>query len=279
VDREHPSYSELITVEAVPPLPATAAQLLLIAANPDAEVDDLVAVIERDPPLTARLIGIANSAFYAPRVPVLNLREAIIRVLGLNIVRNIAFGMSLTGGLSCRHCPRFDLTRYWVTALGTADLCSGLVRAADIADLPDPDAAYLVGLLHNLGELLLVHLWPRQMDEAFRRLEEQPEQTLEQLERELIGLDHWAAGAFLARHWQLPAVVGDTIAGLAEPDKEGGEPLVGLLLAARRWLLVALSGRAVPLHAEGVDAGYCEYRSTAFLERFDKLRNLAATIA
>ena len=265
-------------VESIPPLPATAAELLAMTADADVEVDDLVAVIERDPALNARLIGMANSAFYGSRVPVMSVREAIIRVLGLNMVRNIAVGMALTGGFSAADCPRFDLKGYWATALGTADLCSGLVRAAVLPGVPDPDTAYLVGLLHNLGELLLVHLRPRDMDEALRRAVAQPEQTLEQHAVEVIGLGHWAAGAFLARHWQLPAVIGDTIAQMGGPEPDTPTSLVGLVAAARRWLLAALAGQRETLRTEGVDPTYCEYRSAAFLERLDELKGLAGSI-
>ena len=278
VDKQSPLYSDLIAVDAIPPLPATAAKLLAMTADSDVEIDDLVAVIEPDPPLNARLIGIANSAFYGSRAPVMGLREAIIRVLGLNMVRNIALGMALTGGFSAAACPRFHVHGYWACALGTADLCSGLARAAALPGVPDPDTAYLVGLLHNLGELLLVHLRPGEMDEVYRRAAAEPEQPLEQIEMELIGLDHWAAGAFLARHWELPTIVGDTIAHLGDPDPGNQPPLVGLVVAARHWLQAVMAGVFETLHVEGVDPTYCEYRSSAFLERLDELKGLARSI-
>ena len=279
MDRNTPHYEKLIGVESLPPMPATAAKLLLMAADPDVDIDDLAIVIEQDPPLASRMIGVANSAFYAPRQPVISIKEAIIRVLGLNMVRNIAFGMALTGGFSTSACPGFDLTRYWVTALGTADLASGLARAANIEGMTDPDTAYLVGLLHNIGELLLVHLFPREMDEAIGRTADQPDTSLVDQERSLLGIDHWGAGGFLMRHWQLPPVVATTIEALADPaSSPRNRPLVPLIDATRRWLSAAFDGVPSALRVEGVDESYCEYRSTTFGERFDDLRLLAKSI-
>lgn len=280
MDTEDPLYQRLISVESIPPLPATASRLLAMAADPDVEIEALAQVIERDPPLSARLLGIANSAFYAPRQPVMTVKEAIVRVLGLNMVRNMAFGMALAGGLSTAACPRFDLAAYWVMALGTADLSSGLARAATLPEGPEPDVAYLVGLLHNLGELLLVHLHPHEMDEALRRCAENKDRTLVEHERDLIGIDHWAAGEFLCRHWQLPVEVADSISQLAQTDTEVvPPPLVRLLCASRAWLIDVMAGGEPVLQVNGVDDASCQYRSTAFLDRFDALKVLARSMS
>jgi HD-like signal output (HDOD) protein len=276
---ENARYQELIQVESIPPLPETAARLLTMVLDPEVEVGTLARTIERDPPLTARILGIANSAFYAPPQPVMTVKAAIVGVLGLNLVRNLAVGMALTGGLSTRACPRFDLTAYWVLALGTAELASALARASTKDQAPAADTAYLAGLLHNLGELLLAHLWPQEMNEALRRQSQQPAVGLEAHERALLGTDHWAAGAFLARHWELPPVIGDSIELFPSPPKGGGgPPLLALLRAARGWVAGLAGQSPVRLHVPGVDAGRCESHANAFLDRYEALKALARTL-
>jgi len=276
VDRDTPLYNDLIAVDALPPMPATAGKLLSMATDPDVDINDLAVVIERDPPLASRLIGVANSAFYAPPQPVTSVREAIIRVLGLNMVRNMAFGMALAGGLSTAACPRFDLTTYWVTALGTAEMSGGLARAANIEGMVDPDKDYLAGLLHNIGELLLVHLFPQKMAKALEQLAAVPGSTLAEQTQETIGLDQWTAGAFLMRHWQLPPVIAMAIEGLADPQTAPrNRPLVALLEATRSWVLGLAAGRVDALEIPGVDASYRESRTNLFGERFEDLRHLA----
>ncbi|MGB5637476.1 MAG: HDOD domain-containing protein [Sedimenticolaceae bacterium] len=280
MDIEQPLYQELIAVESIPPMPATAATLLTMAADPDVEIEALALVIERDPPLSARLLGLANSAFYAPRQPVMTVKEAIVRVLGLNMVRNLAFGMALAGAMSTAGCPRFDLTSYWVMALGTADLARGMALAATTDDAPDPDVSYMVGLLHNLGELLLVHLRPREMDEALRRQGDDPGTSLVEHERAIIGLDHWVAGAFLARHWQLPPIVGASIERFDDVQEPGGgRQTIHLVRAARLWLAEVVAGRPDTLRVAGVDEVCCDRHSTAFLARYEALRVVARSMA
>jgi len=279
VQNETSPLQKIIQVESIPPLPATAATLLAMAMDPEVDIDALSRTIESDPPLSARILGTANSAFYAPRKPVLTVKGAIVSVLGLNVVRNIAFGMALTGGLNTSACRHFDMQAYWIMALGTADLASGLARASSIPRPPDPDATYLVGLLHNLGELLLVHLWPRELDEALKRLQDDPGSSLVDHERSLIGVDHWAAGAFLARHWQLPPVVGDCIEHFGSPGlPEHCASMVQVLRAARLWLSGVMAGRADLLRVAGVDDTYCEYRSSAFVDRYNSLTQLARSL-
>ncbi len=274
-------YEELIAIETLPPMPATARRLLVMAIDPDVDVDHLSATIAQDPALTAKVLGIANSAYYASRQPVLTVKQAIVQVLGLRMVCNLAFGIALNGALDVSRCPAFDATRYWIVALGTAELAGGLARAATLPDKPDADAAYLAGLLHNIGELALVHARPRDMNAVLTQLAEHPGpgRNVADVERAALGTDRWAAGALLARHWELPAVVGDSIEQLGAADDVGSlSPMAHLLSAARRWIDNAADGRDDTLRVVGVDDAYCEYRSSALLANYDALQALAGTL-
>lgn len=272
-------YEQLISLESLPPMPATAARLLTMVFDPDVDIDRLAATIHADPALTAKVLGTANSAYYAPNQPVLTVKQAIIHVLGLRMVGNLALGITLNGALDNRRCRRFDATRYWIMALGTAELSSGLARAATLDDKPDSDAAYLAGLLHSIGELLLVHLQPERMNDVLRRIDDRPELNAVEIEREIIGIDRWAAGAMLCRHWELPSIVADSIDGLAALDAQHvSTPLAHLLSAARQWVEGITLGRTDALHVVGVDEAYCEYRSSSFIEGYDALKGLARNL-
>lgn len=265
-----------LKVESIPPLRGTAAQLIRLAADPDVAVDILASVIERDPPLTARLIGIANSAYYAPRQPVRQVHDAIVRVLGLNLVRNIACGAALAGGLSTAACRRFDLQRYWVMALGSADLAAALARAARCANELDVDQVYQLGLLHNLGELLLVHVFPAEMDQALSRAADDAPLTGQiDAERQLLGVDHWQAGEVLARHWGLPPSISENLAGFGRDPVADDWSELRIARAAQRWVERAVRGRTDALRVEGVANSACDARMRAFLDRLDDLHRLA----
>lgn len=276
---ENPTPGDVaLDVDTLPPLPATAGQLLELLVDPDVDVTRLATVIERDPPLSARLVGIANSAYYAPRQPVTTVKSAIVGVLGLNVVRNVTFGLAIAGGLKLDRVAGFDLGVYWVMALGTADMASGLARVAGTPEAPDPDELYLSGLLHNLGELLLAHRWPERVGEVAHRLQQETGATRESLERDIIGVDRWTAGSALARHWQLPAFVAEDMATMM-PERVPGSLRARLLRASRDWVAGVASGQPAMLRVGGLDETHCDYRSNDFLDRFDGLASMARSLA
>lgn len=264
-------------VDTLPPLPATAAALLALVVDPDVDVNRLANVIERDPPLSARLIGIANSAYYSPRQSVTTVKSAIVSVLGLNLVRNVTFGMALAGGLVVDSRAGFDVNAYWTMALGTADLASGLARAARPPVTPNPDELYLSGLLHNIGHLLLAYRFPESHARVEERLRLEPGRARGDLEREILGIDAWTAGATLARRWQLPDFVATDIEALALPG-EPSTPRARVLYAARVWIAGVVAGRPAMLRVSGIDETSCEGRATVFLDRFDGLVAMARSL-
>jgi hypothetical protein len=120
---------------------------------------------------------------------------------------------------------------------------------------------------------------PAEMDEALRRLGEEPESRLVDHERALMGTDHWAAGAFLARHWQLPPIIGASIERFAaDTEPRDGLQVIHLVRAARSWLAAMLAGGADPWQVAGVDDAYCARRSTEFADHHDALRVLARSM-
>ena len=265
---------EVLRLEHIPPLSGTASELLRVANDPELDPKVLAAILERDPQLTARILGLANSAFFGQARPVVTLEEAIIRVLGLNVVRNLALSMALAGSFDVSRCPAYDLQGYWLTALGTAGLSRSLALALGRPERVHPDVAYLCGLLHSLGELALVHLRPDLMCAAIHDHQDMPETALVTLERQHLGLDSWEAGEWLAFRWQLPEPVAETIGYLANGGHEGpNEALVQLVGQARSWMLATLEERPV----ERGDARFEEV-TAAFTGKLDELRALAVTM-
>jgi HD-like signal output (HDOD) protein len=277
MSHNQPTGAAALDVDTLPPLPATAASLLPLVIDPDVDVNQLAAVIERDPPLSARLIGIANSAYYSPRQSVTTVKSAIVSVLGLNVVRNVTFGIALAGGLKVDARADFDINAYWIMALGTADLSSALARAARPPVTPSADELYLSGLLHNLGQLLLAYRCPNETATVAQRLRAEPAMAREDLEREIIGIDTWAAGARLARCWHLPEFVATDIASFAEHG-EPSTPRARVLRAAHDWIAGVLAGRPAMLRVDGLEETSCEGRANVFLDRFDGLVAMARSL-
>ncbi len=214
--------TEIEEILHLPPLPGTAQQLLSALADEDIDTHKLASLIELDPPLAARIVGVANSAFFNPVDEVHSVAEAIARVLGLDLVRSLALGIALSAPFDTAACASFDLERFWYRAVVTANLTNGIAR---LIGLPGDEAetCFLCGLLHNLGQLVLVHAFPARMDELFRRARQDPELQLTALEADHLSLDELEAGGIVARRWKLPSRVVACIAHRHEPASVPGQ--------------------------------------------------------
>lgn len=270
---------DILRLEQIPPLSLTANALLGVASDPDLDAVGLTAILEQDAAITARIIGLANSAFFGQSRPVLSLEEAIIRVLGFDMVRSLSLSMALAGSFDTRRCPAYDLAHYWVVALGTAALSRDLAVAVGNARVVHPGAAYLCGLLHSLGELALIHLRPDLMCDVVHAYQDNPSLDPVELEQVHLAVDRWQAGEWLAYRWQLPEQVQQVIAFFGNRSPEGSHhSLVQVVAAARTWVMACLDGELPDI--EPPDAAAAEFQRIVgrFHGRLDELRNLAAAL-
>lgn len=194
-------------LQSLAPLPVVARRLLQDLERDDLSLGQLASVIEMDPGLTARIVGLANSAYFASGRPVSSVTDAVGRVLGLDLVKNLALGIVLSGPFDTRRCAGFDTEAFWFRAMGSATLAVPLAHAVD--SLLEHDWVYLGGLLHELGLLALCALCPDPMSRALSiaRNEDVQENALPMRVRAELGLTPAEAGAVLARRWRLPQPV------------------------------------------------------------------------
>ncbi len=215
----------------LPPLSATATRLLAMVGDDRFSLEDLAVVINQDPGLSARILGLANSAYFGQKNPVLTIEDAIIRVLGLNMVKSLAFSIAVSGVFETSGCRSFDLQQYWSHSLSIATLSRQISLAVDSERRPDADGIYLAGLLFDIGVLVLVHEFPEDYARVLQVVKEQPDMDRLQIEMDHIGIDHRQAGAWLAHRWHLPesviTIIAQTLGKGATPDCRCGTSLVG----------------------------------------------------
>ncbi|MEM7280242.1 MAG: HDOD domain-containing protein [Pseudomonadota bacterium] len=200
--------SSFSTVDALPPLPETASHILSTMGDEMVSIEDIVRVIERDPPVTARLLGLANSAFYGQRNHVTRVSDAIGRVLGLDLTRGLVMGISLGRSFTPSTCPGFDISRYWRYALYCATANTYLIEKIPGASLTECQLAFTAGLLANFGLLAMAMTIPDKTSGVLQHAADQPLHT--RLKR-TIGFDHRDAGRAIAELWSLPEPLIKTI--------------------------------------------------------------------
>ncbi|NLD14050.1 MAG: HDOD domain-containing protein [Gammaproteobacteria bacterium] len=188
----------------IPPLSLTAQKILQLRANPDTHIDELTAVIETDPALAAQVMSWAASPLYAAPCKICSIEDAITRVLGFDLVMNLALGLALGKKFSLPHTFRQDNIDYWKNALYSATLIEGLVRQMPAATRPEAGLAYLAGLLHNFGYLLLAQLFPSYFSLIQQYQTDHPEARTQQADQHLLGITREEICTSLMQIWGMP---------------------------------------------------------------------------
>ncbi|MCP3671302.1 MAG: HDOD domain-containing protein [Gammaproteobacteria bacterium] len=207
---------EILDIKHLPPLSVTASRLLETVGNPEVEIAEISYIISQDPGLMARIIGLANAAYFGQTVPITTVHDAIVRVLGLNMVRSLALSISVSGAFKVDGCSGFSTKEYWFNAIGCATLSRMMVLRISADERPDPEQVYLGGLLHNLGCLVLAHLFPAKLSVVYEIMRKDPDADLLMLQREHLGVDWISAGKWLVKRWHLPEFVSEVMAAVAD---------------------------------------------------------------
>jgi HD-like signal output (HDOD) protein/prolyl-tRNA editing enzyme YbaK/EbsC (Cys-tRNA(Pro) deacylase) len=249
------------TIE-IPPLPETAQRIIKLRVDPDATVDDITGVVETDPALAAQVVSWAASPYYAAPGKIRSVEDAIVRVLGFDLVINLALGLALGKTLSLPKDHPQQATPYWQQAIYTAAVIEGLTRAMPRAQRPEAGLSYLGGLLHNFGYLVLAHVFPPHFSLICRHLEVNPHLSHSHIEQHLLGISREQIGAWLMRFWDMPEELATALRFQHDPDYDGDHaPYPNLVCLA-----VSL------LRSRGIGAGPQVEISPALLERLGLTR-------
>ncbi len=184
--------------------PLLFAQLTQTLDDADASFEEVASIIEQDPAMTARLLHVASSAFFALPRRAQDLREAIA-FLGGDLVRALVLQAELFEGLppGFRHLDVGELQRHSYTA--------SLVARAIVSDLGVEPVAVIATLLHDVGLLVLASRMPERWVMAAERAKRLDE-PLEIAERQILGSSHAEVGAFILGVWGLDDAIVDGVA-------------------------------------------------------------------
>ncbi len=236
-ERRQRIRARLEATDDLPAMPKVAQELLQLSVNPYANATDLAAIVEQDPSLAAQLLRYANSPLYGYRGQVDSVRDVISRVLGYDLVMDVALGVSVGRSFRNPGDGPLGLEAYWRHGIYCASLTQRLAALVPSMQRPRPGMAYLAGLLHNFGILLLGHLFPdefRSLNEAVAR---EPERPLLVLEEQLLGVTHLELGAWLMHSWNMPEEVLSAIRQHHDEEFSGAYAVYpNLVLLANRLL-------------------------------------------
>lgn len=213
--------SRVRSLPDLPPFPVIGQQIMSQVTSERIDIPRLSKTIEQDPAVFSRIIGVANSAYYGCPDKIYTINRAIIRVLGLSVVKSLALGIVLNEPFKHSLCNNFDVKQYWRRSMFIAITARWLGRKIQQTSADFIDQAYLAGMLNNLGELVLVHLFPSEMNDVYTRLHGQSEVDMATLQTEIIGINSNEASTMLAKKWHLPESLLTVFEHQHEPAYDG----------------------------------------------------------
>ncbi len=181
----------------------------LLAALCDLRMDakELASLVDREPGLAARVLRVANSAFYGLARSVSTVERALV-VLGIDAVRGIAAASCMDRGLQRRgESAVLDLAAVVRHCLGTAVAAEALAR---LGPRRQSGEAFMAGLLHNLGLAIQARLDQPGMMQLVKELAADPHASVRELEARLVRVGHEECGGVLFEDWNLPPVLCET---------------------------------------------------------------------
>lgn len=194
-----PLIQSLLECPALPSIPAVIQRVIILAADPDSRLQPILDALLNDPALTARLISLANTVYYAQAKPAETLREAVER-LGLDTTVSLALGFSLATASRGKSQPTgFDLQHFWQRSLTSAIAAQELATQRCQGNELGP--VFTAALLQDIGMLALNAVAPLDYAEVIGTLDDHDEIALR--ERSHFGADHAEVGAWLAENWGL----------------------------------------------------------------------------
>lgn len=212
----------------LPTIPKVTQQLIQSFSSEDVTVDDIARQLATDPALSAKLLRLANSAYFHVSRTIGTVDDAL-RLLGFVMVRNLVLGNSLVGAF--RQTPGLDLKQFWRYNLYTSCAARWLAGATGA----NADLVFTVGLMHGIGQLQMHVGMPAAMAPLDRQMHVLAGGRAE-LEQQALGFHYGNVAAELAQIWNFPLPIISALRDVPQPllAQEFSEPAAWVHLGAWR---------------------------------------------
>lgn len=194
---------KLNRINDLPTLPAIAMEVNRMLQDDDVSIDSLCDTIEKDQAIVSKLLKLSNSAFFGLRFKVNTVREAAM-LLGFSSVRNVVVSVSvLKAFCGIKSIKGLNLEDFWKHSISVAIIGKELAKQSEIAQ---PDEAFLGGLLHDIGKIIMIQHFPEEFSNVFEKVHVSNE-LFSQAEKDIQIAGHALIGGILAQKWKLPELM------------------------------------------------------------------------
>ena len=225
-------------LDCLPPIPSTAQKILSLKIATDEGERVLLELIKNDPPILSKIVGLSNSPLFGTGRKILTLKDATA-LLGIKRVKMIALSFAMMSSMTRKSGSQLNISCLWRHCLAVAMTMGTLARFMPDGLRPSDEEIYLAGLLHDIGFLVLDYIDAKLSDQLHARLAAEPGRPIEEIEAEMLEMNHSELGAELGRHWNLPKPIIAVMSYHHASNEERtavGQPLVDMANLAEKLL-------------------------------------------
>ncbi len=238
-DRADAAAAMVAAVNSLPPMPHVVSQAMDLLSDRDSRMSDLIEVLSRDPALVARLIRVSNSALYGRGEQTTSLKQAVVR-LGANTVRSLVMAASMKALFP------LDKTNVgvWGQTLWQHSVECGLAsrRVAQVLGHHDPEGAFVAGVLHDIGKVVILLGRPEDYRQVLKR-QASAKEGFTAAEQAVLGFDHTEVGQRLLAKWQMPESLQACVRHHHEPGAAGPDAVLARIVAVGDYLSRCCGGQ------------------------------------
>jgi HD-like signal output (HDOD) protein len=212
-------YSKLITLQDLPTLPEVMTRILESVSDENTSAEEIAELLSSDHAISARVLRLANSAFYALRHPVDSIKRAVV-VIGFDAVQNLALATSVIDAFSTADQFALDPKDFWLHSLGSAHTAKFICD--EYQKVGSPDGCFTAALLHDIGKYVFALVMKKEYAEVIKHSKAEGI-PLYELEKKQFETTHSEIGTWLADKWRFPDLIKTVIANFNNFSEYRGE--------------------------------------------------------
>lgn len=212
---------------ALPTAPKVVQELIASFDKASVSTEDIAKKVSLDPVLSAKLLRLANSAYYNVSRSIGTVEDAVL-MLGFVAVRTLVISSGLVNGF--KSVTGLDLKDFWRYSMHTGVAAKWIAKKTR----DNQELAFTIGMMHAIGELVIHSAIPAKAAELDGIVAPLDERRLA-VEKEALGFSYEDAGAELARRWQFPAAFSDAIAAFPAPLERGAVDRLAAIVHIAAW--------------------------------------------
>ena len=200
---------KLVTqMSCLPTMPGVYFKIVNALQSPNASVQLIADIIERDASLTAKILQLANSAFFGSAGSVTTVVDAV-QFLGVQVIGSLALANGIFSSFNKEKGKKLALDDLWQHSVHTGVLARTLCRE-EIGDLAQSETAFTAGILHDIGKMVIASNLPYQYLQVLSQSQSQQCPTF-QVESGIFNVDHADVGGYLLGIWGLPVTLVEAV--------------------------------------------------------------------